>query len=74
MLYYALLFLVVALIAGFLGFWRHRVCGGRNREDSLLRVSGDLHRHANHAPYAGRHRSRLAVPGQSTNLIRRRDS
>ena len=75
MLYYALLFLVVALIAGFFGFGGIAFRGRRNCEDSLLCVPGHIHRHANHAPHAWRYRSRLAVQAsQINNLIRRRDS
>jgi len=42
MLHYALVFLVIALIAGFFGIRRSSLCLGRNSQDLLLRLSGPV--------------------------------
>jgi len=46
MLYWALMFLIIAIIAGFLGLWRDRVRRGRHCKDTVFYLPGRLRRDA----------------------------
>jgi hypothetical protein len=46
MLYWALMFLIIAIVAGFFGFWRHCLRCSRHRKNTILHLPNCLCRDA----------------------------